>query len=44
MQQDMPDNNWVESSIGLMDMEDPGRQQEVHESVICPCNKEIQPH
>lgn len=44
MQQYMLDDNWIESSFGQKDTEDPSRQQDVHESVMCPCGKEIQPH
>lgn len=42
MQQYMLDDNWIESSIGQKDMEDPSRLQDVHVSVICPCDKETQ--
>lgn len=44
MQEYMLDNNWIENSIGQKEMEDPSGQQDSHESVFCPCGKEIPPH
>lgn len=38
------DAKWIGRSFGGKDMEDPSRQQDVHETVMCPCSKEIQPH